>query len=315
FHMVQYVIPAAQLVPEYKPIGRCNNYAVLQSIPYSPECKIRTVSKVPNTKDTIKFLLDTKKFVYTMDMFRDTHQLLVETPENLFVTPANIHTIEAFMNRVGYQGVVDKDMFPCLVVYTTEAQFEDANFGCILNSRDRETDDLIINETVLYKYVTHPSSIVDYDDEYQGELQGDSQKDKLTTAMILLARAISQKFSSPTNNRLRVSSNIKNKAVVQDGRVDIQTKNASYDGIGNKNLGRNRNQMFHAGNASDESNQIVHKPKVHDAKCFREQMLLAMKDEAGSHLNNEENDFMLHNAYGEESLDELTASLMLMARL
>ncbi|GJU19664.1 hypothetical protein Tco_1153006 [Tanacetum coccineum] len=39
-------------------------------------------------------------------------------------------------------------------------------------------------------YVTHPSSIVDYEDEYQGELQGDSQEDKLTTAMILLARAI-----------------------------------------------------------------------------------------------------------------------------
>ncbi|GJU70298.1 hypothetical protein Tco_1256557 [Tanacetum coccineum] len=106
-------------------------------------------------------------------------------------------------------------------------------------------------------YVTHLLSVVDYDDEYQGELQGDSQEDKLTTAMILLARAISQKFSSPTNNHLRVSSNIKNQAVVQDGRVDIQTKNAGYGGIANKNLGINRNQMFHAGNASDESNQIV----------------------------------------------------------
>ncbi|GKC55194.1 hypothetical protein Tco_1077939 [Tanacetum coccineum] len=31
-----------------------------------------------------------------------------ETPENPFVTPVNIQTIEAFMNRVGYQGVVDK---------------------------------------------------------------------------------------------------------------------------------------------------------------------------------------------------------------
>ncbi|GJW32275.1 hypothetical protein Tco_0052307 [Tanacetum coccineum] len=38
--MAQHVIPAAQLVPQYKSIGRCNNYAVLQSIPCSPECKI-----------------------------------------------------------------------------------------------------------------------------------------------------------------------------------------------------------------------------------------------------------------------------------
>ncbi|GJR61386.1 retrovirus-related pol polyprotein from transposon TNT 1-94 [Tanacetum coccineum] len=30
----------AQLVPQYKPIRRCNNYAGLQSIPCSPECKI-----------------------------------------------------------------------------------------------------------------------------------------------------------------------------------------------------------------------------------------------------------------------------------
>ncbi|GJT04730.1 hypothetical protein Tco_0839192 [Tanacetum coccineum] len=44
-------------------------------------------------------------------------------------------------------------------------------------------------------------------------------------------------------------------------------------------------------------------------------MLLAIKDEARSHLGNEEIDFMLDNAYGEESLDELTASVMLMARL
>ncbi|GJT94856.1 retrovirus-related pol polyprotein from transposon TNT 1-94 [Tanacetum coccineum] len=36
----------------------------------------------------------------------DTLHLPVETPENPFVAPANIHTIEAFMNRVGYQGVV-----------------------------------------------------------------------------------------------------------------------------------------------------------------------------------------------------------------
>ncbi|GKB67889.1 hypothetical protein Tco_0929301 [Tanacetum coccineum] len=39
-------------------------------------------------------------------------------------------------------------------------------------------------------YVTHPSSVVDYEEDYQGELQGDSQEDNLTTTMMLLARAI-----------------------------------------------------------------------------------------------------------------------------
>ncbi|GJX41774.1 hypothetical protein Tco_0256764 [Tanacetum coccineum] len=53
-------------------------------------------------------MLDTQQFTYIVDMFRDTFHLPVETPENPFVTPANIKTIETFMNRVGYQGVVDK---------------------------------------------------------------------------------------------------------------------------------------------------------------------------------------------------------------
>ncbi|GJS53657.1 hypothetical protein Tco_0627019 [Tanacetum coccineum] len=81
FHTAQHVIPGAQLVPQYKSIGRCNNYAVLQSIPCSPEY----------TEDTIKFLLDTQQFIYAMDMFRDTLHLPVETPDTPFVTPANIH--------------------------------------------------------------------------------------------------------------------------------------------------------------------------------------------------------------------------------
>ncbi|GJR24474.1 retrovirus-related pol polyprotein from transposon TNT 1-94 [Tanacetum coccineum] len=385
-----------------------------------------------------------------MDMFRDTHQLLVETPENLFVTPANIHTIEAFMNRVGYQGVVDKvsafftknlaqpwqTMFKVFNRFLKRTSGHDQTKINILQlfhakspnipkridedyhsikddvplvTEIRETDDFNKYETVFMKieegermwhsiqhgpyqrpmvpsydnpedqileplskitkgdkrkyiadvrvmnyilqarpnhiynsvdacanakemwerikrlmhgsnitatvrhsrlmdefdkfaakegesldsvherlttlvnimdrnnvrpipvaintkakkaaknhhllvvtahsnassshlhanssyspqsyYVTYPPSVVDYDDKYQGELQEDSQEDKLKTAMILLARAISQKFSSPTNNR--------------------------YGGIAIKNLGRNRNQMFHAGNASDESNQII----------------------------------------------------------
>nr|GEU56648.1 hypothetical protein [Tanacetum cinerariifolium] len=65
-------------------------------------------------------------------------------------------------------------------------------------------------------HVTHPLSVVDYEDEYQWELQGDYQEDKLTTAMMLLARAITKRFSTPTNNRLRTSSNTKNQAVIQE---------------------------------------------------------------------------------------------------
>ncbi|GJY17589.1 hypothetical protein Tco_0389080 [Tanacetum coccineum] len=44
-------------------------------------------------------------------------------------------------------------------------------------------------------------------------------------------------------------------------------------------------------------------------------MLLAMEDEARSNLKDEENDFLLDNSYGEETMEELTAIVMLMARI
>ncbi|GKE30877.1 hypothetical protein Tco_1446261, partial [Tanacetum coccineum] len=107
-------------------------------------------------------------------------------------------------------------------------------------------------------YVTHPLSVFDYEYKYQREIQGDSQEDKLITAIMLLARAITQKFSTPTNNRLRTSSNTRNQAVIQDNRVDIQTKNAGYGGNDNKNAGRqSKNQAFNAGNGNDDNNQII----------------------------------------------------------
>ncbi|GJV07409.1 retrovirus-related pol polyprotein from transposon TNT 1-94 [Tanacetum coccineum] len=87
-------------------------------------------------------------------------------------------------------------------------------------------------------------------------------------------------FSTPTNNCLSTSSIIRNQAVIQDGRVDIQTKNAGYDGNGNRNARRqNRNQSFNAGNRNDEifimariqpaNDNTVTKPN-YDAKAVSE---------------------------------------------
>ncbi|GJR98554.1 hypothetical protein Tco_0270728 [Tanacetum coccineum] len=68
----------------------------------------KTVSKVPDTNDTIKFKMDRQEIVYTMDMFRSTLDLPVETTENLFMAPTKMKFIQPFMQIVGYQGVVDK---------------------------------------------------------------------------------------------------------------------------------------------------------------------------------------------------------------
>ncbi|GJY67542.1 retrovirus-related pol polyprotein from transposon TNT 1-94 [Tanacetum coccineum] len=105
-----------------------------------------------------------------------------------------------------------------------------------------------------------------------------------------------------------------------DGRVDLQTKNVGYGGTGNRNAGRqNKNHAFNAGTGNDESNQIVQRVSRTESTSgkanVQEQMLQAMKDEVKSNLKDEENDFMLDNSYENEILEELTAAVIMMARI
>ncbi|GJZ27033.1 hypothetical protein Tco_0571286 [Tanacetum coccineum] len=149
----QQIIPTDQIVPKFQSIERCNNYVVLKNIPCSVECKIvgqilidhalsyaltatadvspvylqkfwKTVSKVVNTKDIIRFMLDKKEITYTVDMFRSTLQFQVETPDNPFIAPATIDYIQPFMKIVGYQGEVDKwDFLYCVQQKKDQIQY------------------------------------------------------------------------------------------------------------------------------------------------------------------------------------------------
>ncbi|GKA65539.1 hypothetical protein Tco_0765246 [Tanacetum coccineum] len=56
----------------------------------------------------------------------------VETPENPFVIPANIHTIEAFMNRVGYQGVIDKTNINILHLFHAVINQTNVDYAALL---------------------------------------------------------------------------------------------------------------------------------------------------------------------------------------
>nr|GEY11658.1 hypothetical protein [Tanacetum cinerariifolium] len=64
-------------------------------------------------------------------------------------------------------------------------------------------------------YVTHPTSVVDYNDEYQQDDIQTNLENHLASTMLLLARAITQNFSNPINNRLHTSSNTRNQAIIQ----------------------------------------------------------------------------------------------------
>nr|GEU43882.1 hypothetical protein [Tanacetum cinerariifolium] len=80
------------------------------------------------------------------------------------------------------------------------------------------------------------------------------------------------------------------------------------------NLGKENVQCY---NCNEKGHYAYDCPKlrVHDAKYFREQMLLAMKYEVESNLNDEENDFMLDNSFEDEILEELTATVIIMAQI
>ncbi|GJT95400.1 hypothetical protein Tco_1090918 [Tanacetum coccineum] len=139
-------------------------------------------------------------------------------------------------------------------------------------------------------YVTHPSSVVDYDDDYQGDAFQNNSEDPLISAMMLLDRAITQRFSNPTNNCLRTSSNTRNQAIMQADKVNIQSRN-SVD-AGNTQRTLRTTSLRTAAN-----------------------MLLAKQDEAGVTLTDEHNDFLVADATRMEEIKELSANICLMARI
>ncbi|GJT20200.1 gag-pol polyprotein [Tanacetum coccineum] len=173
-------------------------------------------------------------------------------------------------------------------------------------------------------YVIHPSLVVDYDDDYQGDVVQNTFEDLLTSEMILLAHSITQRFSKPTNNRLRTSSNTRNQAIVQGDRVNIHSKNSGNDGrntrrsyvqeeiIGGNNVQNDAGNIqrtlrtmssgtvanVQCYNCSEKGHYARNclKPRVQDSKYFIEQMLLAKQDEAGVILTDEQNDFLFADA-------------------
>ncbi|GJX79712.1 retrovirus-related pol polyprotein from transposon TNT 1-94 [Tanacetum coccineum] len=161
--------------------------------------------------------------------------------------------------------------------------------------------------------------------------------------MLLLARAITQIFSTPTNNRLRTSSNTRNQAIIQGDRVNIQSRNSGNAGRNNRRA-YVQEEIVEGSNAPNETGNVQRtlrtsssgntstvqcyncsgkghyarncpNLRVRDSKYFMEQMLLAKQDEAGVILTDEQNDFLFADASRMEEIEELSANICLMARI
>ncbi|GKB44826.1 retrovirus-related pol polyprotein from transposon TNT 1-94 [Tanacetum coccineum] len=163
---------------------------------------------------------------------------------------------------------------------------------------------------------TRPSMlerVVDYDDDYQGDAIQYNSEDPLTSAMILLARAITQRFFNPTNNHLHTSSSTRNQEIVHGDRVNIQSNNSRNDGRNIRRTAANV-QCYNCSEKGHYSRNYP-KPRVQDSKYFIGQMLLAKQDEAGVILTDEQNDFLFVDASRMEEIGELSANICLMARI
>ncbi|GKD01511.1 hypothetical protein Tco_1171785 [Tanacetum coccineum] len=93
---------------------------------------------------------------------------------------------------------------------------------------------------VLFDYLQQFKKLVNDDVHTNSE-------DPLTSAMLLLARAITQNFSTLINNHLRTSSNTRNQAIIQGDRVNIQSRNSG-------NAGRNNRRAYVQEEIVDGSN-------------------------------------------------------------
>ncbi|GJT44212.1 MAK10-like protein [Tanacetum coccineum] len=202
-------------------------------------------------------------------------------------------------------------------------------------SRTRDPPTLVANyyatpsssHTSPAYYVTHPPFVSDFGGdtqsyEFHRDAISDNLTDSLTTAMMFLAKAITQHYSTQTNNRLRASSDTRNQDYGQDGRIDVQSKNVTGNSDTVERILRTSENakdmsMVKCYNCNEKGHlaNVCPKPRVRDSNYFKEQMLLAKKDEAGIALTKEENDFLLTDVNDEEKLEELNASCIMMVRI
>ncbi|GJV63836.1 retrovirus-related pol polyprotein from transposon TNT 1-94 [Tanacetum coccineum] len=243
---------------------------------------------------------------------------------NLIIISIQNDIYNSYVTQVRLAKRLTKDTYDDLFDYLQ--QFKKLVNASRAKKLEKSHDPLVLvahtgssSKTTTPYYVTHHSSVVDYDDDYQGDAVENNSEDPLTSAIILLARAITQRFSTPTNNHLRTSSNTRNQAIVQEKIV--KGNNVQNDaGIIQRNL-RTTSSGIAANvqcyNCSEKGHYARNcpKPRVQDLKYFMEQILLAKQDEAGVILTDEHNDFLFADDSRMEEIKELSANICLMTRI
>ncbi|GJT63211.1 integrase, catalytic region, zinc finger, CCHC-type containing protein [Tanacetum coccineum] len=152
-------------------------------------------------------------------------------------------------------------------------------------------------------YVTHPTSVVDYEDEYQQDDVHTNSEDPLTSAMLNSGNA------GRNNRRAYVQEEI-----VEGSNAPNETGNVQRTLRTSSSGNTSTVQCYNCSGKGHYARNYL-KPRVRDSKYFIEQMLLAKHDEAGVILTDEQNDFLFADALRMEEIEELSANICLMARI
>nr|GEV94290.1 integrase, catalytic region, zinc finger, CCHC-type, peptidase aspartic, catalytic [Tanacetum cinerariifolium] len=148
-------------------------------------------------------------------------------------------------------------------------------------------------------YVTYPTSVVDYDDEYQLD-------DIQTNSEDLLTSAINSGNAGRNNRRAYVQEEVVEGA--NETRNVQRTLRNSYSG------NTSTIQCYNCSGKGYYARNCL-KPRVRDSKYFMKQMLLVKQDEAEVILTDEQNNFLFADASRMEEIEDLSANTCLMARI
>ncbi|GJR14064.1 retrovirus-related pol polyprotein from transposon TNT 1-94 [Tanacetum coccineum] len=140
-------------------------------------------------------------------------------------------------------------------------------------------------------YVTHPSLVVNYDDDYQGDAFQNNSEDPLTFAMI-------------------------NQTIVQAVRVNIQSKNSGNDGRNTRRLFVPK-EFIEGNNVQNDTGNIQRTLGLHLQGLLQmfNPTIAVRKDEAGVTITDGQNDFLVVDATRMEEIKELSANICLIARI
>ncbi|GJZ40905.1 putative ribonuclease H-like domain-containing protein [Tanacetum coccineum] len=152
-------------------------------------------------------------------------------------------------------------------------------------------------------YVTHPTSVVDYEDEYQQDDVHTNSEDPLTSAML-----------NPGNTGRNTRCAYVQEEVVEGSNAQNETGNVQRT-LRTSSSGNTSTVQCYNCSGKGHYARNCPKPRVRDSKYFMEQMLLAKQDEVGVLLTDEQNDFLFADASRMEEIEELSANICLMARI